>query len=512
MPKLNKKDQPKSPEIVREFLERHIVTSYRGEFHLYNGKFYELMSKGSFRSLVATFIVGRFGSDAATHRMTTECVGLLADLTHLEIKSQPTWLSDASGEIASVLVVDNGVLDASPMYDGGDPRLVPHTPDLFATSKTELTYEPKAKCSKFDEFLDWFACGDSGLVLLILQFMAYVVLRRLDLQRFVVLRGSGSNGKSVLLKTLQHLAGALNCSALSIERLGGRFNLAALTDKSVNVAADANEITKVAEGNLKMLVDGSELTFERKHQDPYNAVCFTRLIFACNVFPRFRDRSDGLWRRLLVIPCIARVTGGDVRRGIEQTFNMAGVLNRVLEAGAKLIADGDFSIPQCVIDANDRERFEANPAMTFLREHLVEEAEAFCGTDELYAVYGSWCESCGYKPLHKINFGKEVAAFSRQLVAAGLARTGKSKDRPRRNGYWGYALAPYGKDDYVDQRNLQRQQAIKDTAKSAEREARNTELAKSFGEHDRELIDEVREMAGDPPLVNDADQEEAADE
>ena len=512
MAKSKDKDQPKSPEIVRDFLEKFSVRNYRGDFYRYNGSFFECLSKGGFRNLVAHFITNRFGSDAATHKMVTECVGLLADLTHLEIKSQPTWLDDPSGEIASVLVLDNGVLDASPMYNGGEPRLVPHSCDLFATAKSEFIYDPKAKCSRFDEFMNWIACGDSGLVLLLLQFMAYALLRRLDLQRFVVLTGNGSNGKSVLLKVFQKLVGSSNCSALSIERLGGRFNLSSLSDKSVNIAADANEINKVAEGNLKMLVDGSELTFERKHQDPCNSVCYTRLIFACNVFPRIRDRSDGFWRRLLVMPCDARIAGGEVRRCIEDTFNMSAVLNRVLDAGAKLIADGDFTVPKRVIDATNRERLEANPAMTFLREHLVEDIDAFCGTDELYGWYCSWCESSGYKPFHKINFGKEVAAYSRRQVSAGLARQGKSKEKPRRNGYWGYALARYGRDDFLEQREQQQQRASQKAAEQARRDARDAELARSLSNEDREMVNEIREMTGDAPLSDGPDERGESDE
>ncbi|WP_430451930.1 DNA primase family protein [Rhodopirellula europaea] len=512
MPTKTEKNKPRSPEVVREFLGEQHIEHYRGDFYRFNGMFYEQLSKGAFRHLVGNFIVDRFGSDNATHKMITECVGLLADLTHLEIKSQPVWLSDPSRELASVLVLDNGVLDASPMYDGGEPRLIPHTPDLFATAKSGFSYDQKAKCSRFDKFMDWFACGDAGLVLLLLQFMAYAVLRRLDLQRFIVLKGGGSNGKSVLLKVFRTLVGALNCSALSIERLGGKFNLASLSDKSVNIAADANEITKVAEGNLKMLTDGSELTFERKYQEPYTAACYTRLIFACNVFPRFRDRTDGIWRRLLAIACNARVTGGDVRRGIEDTFEMAAVLNRVLEAGAKLIADGDFSVPQCVIDATARERLEANPAMSFLKEHLVEEVDAFCGNKELYALYRSWCETCGYKPLQDNNFGKELAAFVTPRVVEGLAKAGKSKERPRRNGYWGFAPAPYGKDDYLEQREQQRQRASKEAAGRAERAARHAKLVESMDQEGLDAINEIRDMVGEETLDDDSNEEGASDE
>lgn len=513
MPNLKNKDQPKSPEIVRELLGENCIKHYRGDCYRYDGKIYERLSNRAFRNLVAKFIVERFGSDAATHRMVTECVGLLADLTHLEIKSQPTWLSDPSEEIASVLVLNNGVLDVSLMYDGGEPRLLPHTSDLFATTRSSFRYEPEAKCSRFDQFMDWFACGDAGLVMLLLQFMAYTILRRLDLQRCLFLTGIGSNGKTTHLNTYELLIGGEdNCSNLGIDRLGGRFNLASLTDVAVNIAGDANEVTKVAEGNLKMLVDGSKMTFERKNKDPYSAACFARLIFACNVFPRFRDRSDGIWRRLLVVPCLARVAEGDKRPGLENTFDMAGVLNRVLEAGAKLIADGDFSIPQSVIDATNRERLEANPAMTFLQEHLVEDADAFCGTDELYALYGSWCDSSGYKPLHRNNFGKEMASFSRPHMAVGLARPGKSKERPRRNGYWGFALAAYGKDDYLEQRERQQQQASKDAAEQAKRAAQHAKVVESMGNEDLDAINEIRDMVGEDSLDDDSKQKGASDE
>ena len=47
---------------------------------------------------------------------------------------------------------------------------------------------------------------------------------------------------------------------------------------------------------------GDRIRVEFKYHDPSDALPTARLIFATNELPAFLDTSEGLWRRLLVIP------------------------------------------------------------------------------------------------------------------------------------------------------------------------------------------------------------------
>jgi phage/plasmid-associated DNA primase len=47
---------------------------------------------------------------------------------------------------------------------GGEPVLLPHSPELFATAKADYAYTPGATCPEFDRFVAWFTDGDPLLV------------------------------------------------------------------------------------------------------------------------------------------------------------------------------------------------------------------------------------------------------------------------------------------------------------------------------------------------------------
>ena len=54
----------------------------------------------------------------------------------------------------------------------------------------------------------------------------------------------------------------------------------------------------------------------------------------------------------MVIPCRAFVSEAEKIRGFEETLydEMPGVLNRVLQAAQRLIARGDFDLPECCLE------------------------------------------------------------------------------------------------------------------------------------------------------------------
>lgn len=452
-------------DVATQFLATNEIAYRHGDFYLFKNGCYETLSPDELQSLVARCILTHYGSNELTPTVVSSAVKIIEMLTLQRGQCQPFWKSKSS-DVASVLVLRNGVLDMEPMYAGDDPVLIPHTSDLFAMGSVGYDYDPEARCDLFDEFMEWFSSGDPDVELLLLQFYAYCLLRDLEFQRFLILLGQGDNGKSVYLGTLTRLVGEFNCSALPFERFSGRFDFAALIDKAVNIAGDANEISKVAEGNLRMLSDGASslVTVERKYHEAFKTRNRARLVFAANISPRWRDRTNALWRRMLLIPCMARVE--EKVRKLETQFDMSGVLNRVIAAGARLIADGDFIVPTVVSSAVTSERHDANPSAQFFTEHVVVSADAFVPMRRLYQSYNDWAKACGYLPLARNNFGKEVRTHFADQIRAGTISAGKGKSQPRENGYYGIDYAPQGQEAYfaAKQAEIERKAKLADPA------------------------------------------------
>src|SRR5262249_2891693 len=150
------------------------------------------------------------------------------------------------------------------------------------------------------------------------EFAGYLLTRSTDAQACLVLVGEGRNGKSVLLAGLQALLGADNVSTVPLEDFGRRFAMAQTLGKLANLCAEVGELDKTAEGTLKAFVAGDAMTFERKGKDPFTARPTARLVLSTNNVPRFADKTEGVWRRLLLVPFNRRVSDAERVPGLDK--------------------------------------------------------------------------------------------------------------------------------------------------------------------------------------------------
>src|SRR5581483_7120619 len=148
---------------------------------------------------------------------------------------------------------------------------------------------------------------DAGKQRLLQQWAGYLLLQDTSLQRFLVMVGEGANGKSVACEVLIALLGEDNVSTEPLELFGDRFRLAETLGKLANITAEVGELDKVAEGILKAFVSGDLMSFEMKYKSAFKARPTARMMLATNNMPYFSNRSDGLWRRAMVLPFVVQI-------------------------------------------------------------------------------------------------------------------------------------------------------------------------------------------------------------
>ena len=141
-------------------------------------------------------------------------------------------------------------------------------------------------------------------------------------------------------------AGADNVSHVPLEELESQFRLVQMAGKLANMAADMNYVGRVAEGRLKELVSGDAIQVNRKHREPITMVPTAKLVFSCNHLPQFADRSDGIWRRLIVIPFLRQF--GDDDKDLDRVRRLRDELPRIfnwcLRGTRRLDHQGDFTV------------------------------------------------------------------------------------------------------------------------------------------------------------------------
>ena len=151
-----------------------------------------------------------------------------------------------------------------------------------------------------------------------MEWFGYLLLPDTRLQRFLLMVGDGSNGKSVVFAAIEALLGILNISSVPLEMFADKFRLAGTLGKLVNLIPEIGELDKIAEGYLKAFVVGDAMEFERKFKQPFTARPTARLVAATNNPPRFSDKSDGVWRRISMLHFTVQIPKEEVVPGMDK--------------------------------------------------------------------------------------------------------------------------------------------------------------------------------------------------
>ena len=292
--------------------------------------------------------------------------------------------------------------------------LRPHTPLLFTATCLPVLYDPQSLAPHWNQFCQTSLDADEEKLSLLQEWFGYCLTPDVSMQKFLLLEGEGRNGKSVVCAALTALLGHRNVSHVRLEQFGDDYSLAETHGKLANIVSEVGELDRVAEGVLKSYTVGDPIMSNRKFKSYLSFVPTARLILATNNRPRFSDRSQGLWRRLLILPLDHYVTDAERVYGMDrQSFwepELPGMLNWALQGLFALREQRGFTVPQASVRALDDYRDEANPCREFLTEHY-QQAETdyeWVESTEIYTAYTSWCKAGGYQPLNSKNFGKEI--------------------------------------------------------------------------------------------------------
>ncbi len=140
-----------------------------------------------------------------------------------------------------------------------------------------------------------------------------------------------------------------------------------------------------------------------------------KLLMAWNQRPQISDRSNGVWRRLVLIPWLYTIPEKKIVRGMDQwdhwaqSGEMPGIFLWALQGLLRLMQNGRFTQSDKSREASEAYQIEKNSARAFLTEcvELGRDTEIL-GTRELYTSYRTWAEMEGRRPLSNIHFLKEI--------------------------------------------------------------------------------------------------------
>lgn len=304
------------------------------------------------------------------------------------------------------IAVGNGILDIN------DMTLKEYNPDIVLQNKINYNYKPETYDKTVDNTLNKICCKDNDLRLLLEEIIGYLLLRRNEIGKCFILTGSGRNGKSTFLDMLKQFVGINNYSSLALDEIGQRFKTAEMFGKLANIGDDISNRYIDDNAVFKKIVTGETVNVERKGRDPFDFNNYAKLIFSANELPRINDTSDGLMRRLIIVPFKATFSKSDpdydvfIKDKLLTNAAMEYLLKLAVD-GLKRVLQNGFTEPEVV--ARETTEYEAinNPVVAFVQEVGLDSI-LNQPTKEVHLRYSTWCIESRLKPLSVGQFSIEM--------------------------------------------------------------------------------------------------------
>lgn len=284
-------------------------------------------------------------------------------------------VSEFDGDI-NIINLKNGYFN----LDSG--KIVPHHSNYISTNQLPIYYDPKAKAPKFKEFLNDVFENDEERYHLIKNIMGYILHKGTPIHKVFIFTGSGSNGKSVLAKILTRLYGEFNVSSTPLNEMEGAFGIQDLDGKLVNIASENESTLKVNTQRLKAITSGDSILINKKHQAPKTKALYVKLILLLNRLFITDDHSNGLYRRLTIIPFyrtyvesrqVLLENQAYMNPNLEKELleELSGIFNFAYE-GYQQLKESNWDLPCCATSESELRKFKVmnDSVGTFVDECL----------------------------------------------------------------------------------------------------------------------------------------------
>ena len=373
-----------------------------GFIYLYNSAFWSNIDKEAFQKFLgrAALKMGVTKFQAKDHKFR--------DLLFKQFLSEAYLPTPEPAKDSVFINLKNGTFEITPT----GTRLREFDSKDFLTYQLPFDYNPEAKAPQFEAYLNK-VLPDIQSQNILAEYLGYVFTRTMNLEKMLLLHGSGANGKSVFMNIVNALYGSENVSSYSLQSLTDDkgYHRAKLANILVNYASEING--KLETDFFKQLVSGEPIEARLPYGEPFMLKNYAKLVFNCNELPKDVEHNNAYFRRFLIIPFNVTIPEADQDRQLSQKIiktELSGVFNWVLTGLNRLLKNQKFS--ECEAANRAREQFEreSDSVKLFLDEtgYQIDATGPFCLIKDLYPEYKGFCNSDGITPVKKTNFIKRL--------------------------------------------------------------------------------------------------------
>lgn len=310
-----------------------------------------------------------------------------------------------------IITVKNGLVDLKRM------KLLPFSHEYVFDTTIDTAYNPNIKEPCIDgwtpsQWLDELSCNNEQIKTLLLQVIADAVNGNYSRRKAILLYGNGSNGKGTFQALIENIVGLQNCANLKINQFGERFALSQLIGKTVVIGDDLGAGIYIDDsGAFNSVITNDAVLIEFKGQQMFSTRLYCTVIQSTNEMPKMRNRSDGTYRRLIIVPFNAKFKDdGDNWEIKDEYIHREDVKEWFLQEALKLKFD-KFIEPDISKDLLEQYKQENDPVADFkanVFDELVASGMTQFPSKQLYEVFCNYCDQQNYKKWTANKFNKQL--------------------------------------------------------------------------------------------------------
>lgn len=306
---------------------------------------------------------------------------------------------------------NNGYLDLEKL------EFRPHTPELGFKHSLAYDFDENAKCPQFDAFLLRIFEGDELLVQMVLEYLGYILSGdSCWLQKAMVLKGEGSNGKSTFLSVVRALIGENNIVSAKLDEFKSEYTRQRLDGKLANISEETPKEAMLDSSVFKDIVAGGTMQVRAIYGAPYDLKVRAKLLFSCNDMPASSDSSHALFRRLLIVPFNVLFSDKEADPFMDQKLiaELPGIFNKVLQAYQVLDKRRHMILPDTTKQAVAEYKMSSSVTARWLSEcaRVVEPAsedyKKMSFVSEMYFAFAAWSDARGFKRITLEKFSRDL--------------------------------------------------------------------------------------------------------
>lgn len=358
-------------------------------------------------------------------------VGAVSYLGFVKKRRDYKYIVSALNAAKPMLLLNINDLDKDPYllntpsatYDLRTGLSHPHDPSDLITKITEC--DPSSDgAGLWNDAVSLFFNDNDELISYVQEVVGLAAIGRVYLEHMIIAYGDGANGKSTfwnaIFRVLGNYAGKLSADALTMScKRNVKPEMAELKGKRLIIASEMSEGVRLNTAMVKQLCATDEIYAEKKYKAPFSFDPSHTLVLYTNHLPKIGASDDGIWRRLIVIPFSAKITGSsDIKNYADYLVEKAGgaILAWIMEGSKRIIEKGfSTALPLAVREAVDKYREENDWMGHFLQECCEVDQSYTEKSGELYQSYRAYA-------LRNGEYTRSTTDFYSELVKRGFDR------------------------------------------------------------------------------------------